>query len=186
MSQMSLHAVAAHVACQVPKQQKNSLDIFLHFTPGRKVAPSGIDRAAGFAVGVKAFPDFITFLGRLGIPASAADLGLLGLPTGPAAHVDGQAGLAVAMVGLGRLKPMELPQGLGLDAYAAGLLAGLAHHAQGLMDGEPTRKAGRAFRDHAKGLPPSFPGRSRFSDGRHALRRAHWTARPAYPLCSTR
>lgn len=140
---MSLHAAAGHIACQVPKQQKNSLDIFLHFTPGRKIAPAGIDRAARLAVGMQVLPDFIIFFGRLGIPATAADLRLLGLPTGPAAHVDGQAGFAVAVAGLGRLKPMELPQRLGLAAYAAGLLAGLARHGK-IMDVLHGLKQGQA------------------------------------------
>ena len=139
---MSLHAAAGHIACQVPKQQKNSLDIFLHFTPGRKIAPAGIDRTARLAVGMQVLPDFIIFLGRLGLPALAADLGLLGPPAGPAAHVDSQAGLAVGVIELGRLQPMELPQGLGLAAYAAGLLAGRARHAQGLWNAWPACKSG--------------------------------------------
>ncbi len=77
---------------------------------------------------MQVLPNFIIFLHRLGLPALAAGLGLLGLPAGPGSHVGGQAGLAVAMVGLGCLEPIELAQGLGLAALPAGLLAGLAGH----------------------------------------------------------
>lgn len=66
-----------------------SLSTFGCLTPGGKVAPAGIDRTARLAVGVKIFPNSIIFLGRLGLPTSATDLGLLSLPAGPASHVDG-------------------------------------------------------------------------------------------------
>ena len=97
-------------------------------TPGGQVALPCVDRAAWLAVRMQVLPNFIIFLHRLGLPALAAGLGLLGLTAGPGSHVGGQAGLAVAVVGLGCLEPIELAQGLGLAALPAGLLAGLAGH----------------------------------------------------------
>ena len=125
---MSQYAGPGRAACQVPKQLKKALYCPAGFPLGGQIALPGVGRTARLAVRVQVPPNFIILLGRLGLTALAAGLSLLGLPAGPGSHVGGQAGLAVAVIGLRCLDQIELAQGLGLAALPAGLLAGLAGH----------------------------------------------------------